>query len=62
MIIPDGPFQGKEAELFADVDCVRIVGEIDFLVKKDGRIIFPIDYDERDLRHIYDLLRKREQA
>lgn len=60
MIIPDGPFQGKRAELKATAagDCVRIHGETDFCVK-EGKITFPVDYDERDLLHVYDLLRKK---
>lgn len=59
MIIPDGPFKDKRAELkaTAEGDCVRIDGETEFCVK-DGHIVFPIDYDERDLLHVYDLLRK----
>jgi len=63
MIIPDGPFQGEEAELKATAagDCVRIKGETEFCVK-DGKITFKIGYDERDLRYVYDLLRKREQT
>jgi len=60
VIVPDGPFQGKQAELKATAagDCVRIDGETEFRVK-DGRIVLPIDYDERDLLHVYDLLRKK---
>ena len=63
MIIPDGPFCGRKAELktTAAGDWVRIDGETEFCVK-DGRIGFEIGYDERDLRHLYDLLRKRAQA
>ena len=61
MIIPDGPFQGKEAILTTGCDCMLIKGETGFRVK-DGKITFEIGYDERDLRHVYDLLRKREQT
>jgi hypothetical protein len=67
MIIRDGPFQGRKALLTTTLegDWVRIEGEeseVEFRVGKDDKIIFPIDYDERDLRHVYDLLQKREQA
>jgi len=60
VIIPDGPFQGKRAELKATAagDCVRIDEETEFCAK-DGHINFPIDYDERDLLHVYDLLRRK---
>jgi len=58
MIIPDGRLQGKEAILIVGCDCVLIEGEIGFCVK-DSRFIFSTDYDERDLRHIYDLLREK---
>jgi endo-beta-N-acetylglucosaminidase D len=61
MIIPDGPFQGKEAILTTSCDCVLIKGEAEFWVK-DGKIVSEIDYDQRDLQHVYDLLREREQA
>lgn len=61
MIIPDGPFQGKEAILTTNCDCVLIKGEAGFCVK-DGKIVSEIDCDQRDLQHVYDLLRKREQA
>ncbi len=56
MIIPDGPFKGKEAELITECDHVRIEGEAGFCMK-EGKLRFYMDYDERDLRHIYDLLR-----
>jgi hypothetical protein len=61
MIIPDGPFQGKEAILTTGCDCVLINGETGFCVK-DGKIICEIGYDQRDLQRVYDLLRKREQT
>jgi hypothetical protein len=69
MKIRDGWFEGRNAELKSTQagDWVRIEGEevVEFCVK-DGSIISPkqsvIDYDERDLLHVYDLLRKREQA
>lgn len=61
MIIPDGPLQGKEAILTRDCDCVLIKGETGFCVK-GGKIISEIDYDQRDLQHIYDLLRERERT
>lgn len=58
MKIPDGPFQGKEAILVVNCDCVLIADETGFCVK-DGRLQFPSGYDERDLNRIYDLLRKK---
>jgi hypothetical protein len=58
MVIPEGRFQGKAAILTVGCDCILIEREIGFCVK-DGKIIFPTDgYDERDLRHVYDLLRR----
>lgn len=58
MKIPDGPFQGKDAVLVLNCDCVLIEDETGFCVK-DGELKFPMGYDERDLSHIYDLLRKK---
>ena len=40
-------------------DWVRIDGETEFCLKY-GRLTYEIGYDERDLRHVYDLLQKRE--
>lgn len=61
MIIPDGWFQGKNAELIANCDGVMIERETIFFVK-DGRTIFQIGEDEQNLRHVYDLLRQRGQT
>lgn len=63
LIIRGGSFEGKKAELRADAagDWVRIAGETVFCVK-DGHIKwdpFLIDYDERDLLYVYELLRKK---
>jgi hypothetical protein len=57
VIIPDGPFKDKEAELTIGCDWVQIEGETGFCMK-EGKLKFSVNYDERDLRHIYDLLRK----
>jgi hypothetical protein len=57
VIIPDGPFQSKEAVLIVGCDCVLIEGETVFCVK-DGKIYSLIEQDERDPRHFYDLFRK----
>jgi len=64
MIIPDGPFRGRKAELRTtkEGDWVRIEGESQFCVKPNDQITFEIGYDERDLRPVYDLLRKRERT
>jgi hypothetical protein len=63
MIIPDGPFKDKKAQLKTTPtgDWVRIAGETEYCVK-GGKITFEKGYDERDLRYVYDLLRKREQT
>jgi len=58
MIIPNGPFQGKEAMLTTECDWVVIKGETGFCVR-DGKIISEIEYDQRDLQYVYDLFRKR---
>lgn len=62
MIIPDGWFSGKEAELKStpEADWIRIEGETEFCVK-DGKIISGTDYDQRDLQYVYDLLRTRNR-
>jgi hypothetical protein len=57
MVIPSGRFQDRQAMLIVGCDCVVIEGEIVFCVK-DGKIVFPLGCDERDLRHVYDLLLK----
>lgn len=61
MIIPGGPFQRKNAELITDCDGVIIEGKTIFFAK-DGRTIFQIGEDERDLRHVYDLLRRKRKT
>lgn len=63
MIIPDGWFGGKNAELksTADGDWVLIEGETEFRYKNGEIATLPEGYDERDLRHVYDLLRERER-
>lgn len=62
MIIPDGWFRGKKAVLrsTAEGDWVRIEGETEFDVT-DGKISSETEYDQRDLQHVYDLLRARDQ-
>jgi len=62
VIIPDRPFQGKRAHLrtTAEGEWVRIEDETDFCVDKQGKIKFDIEYSERDLRHVYDLLNNPE--
>jgi hypothetical protein len=63
VIIPDGWFRAKNAELksTADGDWVLIEGQTEFRYK-DGKIAaLPEGHDERDLRHVYDLLRERER-
>lgn len=62
VIIPDGWFRGKNAELksTADGDWVLIEGETEFRYKDGTIATLPEGYDERDLRYVYDLLRKRE--
>ena len=62
MIIPDGWFRGKKAEVksTAEGDWVRIEGETEFCVK-DGKIISEMNYDQRDLQYVYDLFRTRDQ-
>jgi hypothetical protein len=62
MIIPDGWFQGKKAELGTNAagDWVQIDQETHFFVK-DGRFYLSIeDIDHiEEFRHIYDLLRAK---
>jgi len=62
VIIPDGWFRGKKAEVksTAEGDWVRIEGETEFCVK-DGKIISEMNYDQRDLQYVYDLFRTRDQ-
>lgn len=62
VIILDRWFRGKKAELksTAEGDWVRIEGETEFCVK-DGKIISETEYDQRDLQHVYDLLRARDR-
>lgn len=64
VIIPDGWFKGKKAELkrTADGDWVQIEGETEFRYKNGQIATLPEGYDERDLRYVYDLLRDRERT
>jgi hypothetical protein len=62
VVISDGWFQGKKAELRTNAagDCVRIEDGTEFLVKDGKTYISPDDVGHVDeFRRIYEQLRKR---